>query len=160
MENNNIAKGRNSKDATIGDIDVAFINHNISEYPVTVGAPNFSPVLIEKQKDIELNVAREHAKQEYERIMEMVRILQEQAKQLVDRVDATELVHNTEYSILINYTNIYHIYYDSVKQKNILTNIGPTNWCAGPPYYYEYIAAVRKKGDSTWEYVDEDSTDN
>lgn len=160
MENSNIAKGRNSKDAIIGDLDVAFINHNSSEYPVTVGAPNFSPVLIEKKKDIELNVAREHAKQEYERIMEMVRILQEQAKQLVDRVDATELVHGAEYGMLINYTYVYHIYFDSIKNKNILSNVGPNSWCAGPPYYYQHIAAVRKKGDSTWEYVDEDSVNN
>ena len=151
----NIAKGRNSVDAQIGDIDVAFINHNVSEYPITVGAPNFAPAVVEKQRDIELNVAREHAKQEYERIMEMVRILQEQAKQLVDRVDATELVHETEYSILINYSTVYYVYRDTYKNKNVLTVIGPDNWCAGPPSYYEFLAAVRKKGDSTWEYVTE-----
>lgn len=156
----NIAKGRYSKDATIGELEVAFINHNASEYPVTVGAVNFAPVAVEKEKDISLNVAREHAKQEYDRIMEMVHILQEQAKQLMDRVDATELVHSAEFSFITNHTRHYHIYFSTMHNKNILGMIGPNDWYAGQPTHYNYIATVRKKGDSTWEYVDEDSANN
>jgi hypothetical protein len=156
----NIAKGRHSKDATIGEIDVAFINHNVSEYPVTVGAASFAPVPVEKEKDISLNVAREHAKQEYERIMEMVRILQEQAKQLMDRVDATELVHSAEYSFITTHNRQYHIYFNTLHNKNVLGMIGPDDWYAGQPTHYNYITSVRKKGDSTWEYIDENSAGN
>ena len=82
MNDSNVLKGRNSKDANIGGELVAFINHSSSEYPVEVGAAFFAPVNVQEQKDLDLNVAKEHAKEEYNRIMEMVAILQEQAKKL------------------------------------------------------------------------------
>jgi hypothetical protein len=160
MKESNVLKGRNSKDAIIDGQVVAFINRNSSEYPVEVGAGFFAPVQIEKEKDIALNVAKEHAKQEYERIMEMVHILQEQAKQLVDRLDATELVHGAEFGMIVTHSKPYFLYFDSIKNKNILSSISPITWCAGPPYYYKFVASVQKKGDSTWEYIDEDSVSN
>jgi hypothetical protein len=92
--------------------------------------------------------------------MEMVHILQEQAKQLVDRMDATELVHAAEFGMSVTYNKPYFLYFDDIKNKNILSSIGPTTWCAGPPYYYKFVASVQKKGDSTWEYIYEDSTGN
>jgi hypothetical protein len=92
--------------------------------------------------------------------MEMVHILQEQAKQLVDRLDATELVHGAEFGMIVTHSKPYFLYFDSIKNKNILTSISPTTWCAGPPYYYKFVASVQKKGDSTWEYIDEDSVSN
>ena len=156
----NVLKGRNSKDAVIGGQLVAFINRSSSEYPVEVGAAFFAPVKVQEQKDLDLNVAKEHAKEEYNRIMEMVAILQEQAKQLASRLDATELVHAAEYGIKTIHSKAYHIYFNSYKDKNILTPIGPTEWCAGPGEHLTYVASVRKKGDSTWEYIDEDSIGN
>lgn len=160
MQNKNVMKGRESKDAEIGGLPVAFINHNVSEYPIAVGAPNFTPVVVEKEKDISLNIAKQHAKQEYDRIMEMVRILEDQAKALVSRLDATDLIHNAVYGFHPVYGKQYHVYFDETKEKNILSLNHPDNWCAGPPSHWKFVASVFKKGDSTWEYVDEDSTDN
>ena len=157
----NVMKGVNSKDAEIDGTLVPFINRNSSEYPVEVGSSFFAPVKVEEQKDLALNVAREHAKQEYDRIMQMVEILQEQAKALVDRLDASELVHSAEFSIITTHNRSYHIYFDSTKDKNVLSPIGPTEWCSGRPVeHLRFVSSVRKKGDSTWEYVDEDSVSN
>ena len=155
MNDSNVLKGRNSKDANIGGELVAFINHSSSEYPVEVGAAFFAPVNVQEQKDLDLNVAKEHAKEEYNRIMEMVAILQEQAKKLASRLDATELVHTAEYGIRTIHNRTYHIYFNSCKNKNTLTPIGPTEWCAGPVEHLTYVASVKKKGDSTWEYIEE-----
>lgn len=156
----NIMKGRHSYDANVGGQLIPFINRSSSEYPVEVGAAFFAPVNVQEQKDLDLNVAKEHAKQEYNRIMEMVAILQEQAKQLASRLDATELVHSAEYGIRTTHNREYHIYFNSYKDKNILTPIGPNEWNAGPGEHITYVASVTKKGDSTWEYVDEDSVSN
>jgi hypothetical protein len=156
----NVMKGRHSYDANVGGQLVTFINRSSSEYPVEVGAAFFAPVNVQEQKDLDLNVAKEHAKQEYNRIMEMVAILQEQAKQLTSRLDATELVHSAEYGIRTTHNRAYHIYFNSYKDKNILTPIGPTEWQAGPGEHLRFIASVTKKGDSTWEYIDEDSISN
>lgn len=158
MQESNLLKGRNSFDANIGGSVVAFINHNASEYPVTVGSANFAPVVVENEKDISLNIAKQHAKQEYERIMEMVRILEEQAKQLVSRLDATDLVHKTHCMFVPGHGKEYHIYFDEFHQRNSMSMIGPKSWASTyPPDHLKFVASVRKKGDSTWEYVDEDS---
>jgi hypothetical protein len=161
MTDSNIMKGRVSKDAFIDGTIVPFINRNSSEYPVEVGAAFFAPMEVQKVKDQSLNVAKEHAKQEYDRIMEMVTILQEQAKALVDRLDASELVHSAEFGIITTHNRAYHIYFDSTKNKNVLSPIGPTDWSSGRPVeHLQFVASVNKKGDSTWEYVDEDSVSN
>jgi hypothetical protein len=160
MQKSNLLKGRNSFDANINGEVVAFINHNVSEYPVTVGAVNFAPVVVEKEKDISLNIAKQHAKEEYDRIMEMVRILEEQAKQLVSRLDATELVHNTQFSFNPVHGKEYHIYYNEYKSLNQMSLIGPNDWNTGIGEHLKFVASVRKKGDSTWEYIDEDSFSN
>ena len=156
----NVMKGVNSRDAIIGEQLVPFINRSSSEYPVEVGAAFFAPVKVEDQKDISLNIAKEHAKQEYDRIMQMVEILQEQAKQLVSRLDATDLVHETNFSFHPVHGKEYHIYLNVYRQLKQMSLIGPTNWNTGIPGHLKFIASVIKKGDSTWEYIDEDSTSN
>jgi hypothetical protein len=156
----NVMKGVNSRDAIIGEQLVPFINRSSSEYPVEVGSSFFAPVKVEDQKDISLNVAKEHAKQEYDRIMQMVEILQEQAKQLVSRLDATDLVHGTMFSFNPVYGKEYHIYLNTYLDKNQMSLIGPKNWSGNIPEHLTFVASVIKKGDSTWEYVDEDSVSN
>lgn len=160
MSTSNLLKGRNSFDANINGEIIAFINHNVSEYPVTVGSVNFTPVVVEKEKDISLNIAKQHAKEEYDRIMEMVHILEEQAKQLMSRLDATDLVHKTICTFIPKHGKEYHIYFNEYHQRNQMGMIGPKDWNTGIPDHLKFAASVRKKGDSTWEYVDEDSTDN
>ena len=157
----NVMKGVNSKDAIIGEQLVPFINRSSSEYPVEVGASFFAPVKVEDQKDLSLNVAKEHAKQEYDRIMQMVEILKEQAKQLVSRLDATDLVHGTSFAFNPVHGKEYHIYLNSIHNKNQMGLIGPKDWTGGkPPEHLTFVASAIKKGDSTWEYVDEDSVSN
>jgi hypothetical protein len=157
----NVMKGVNSKDAIIGDQLVPFINRSSSEYPVEVGASFFAPVKVEDQKDLSLNVAKEHAKQEYDRIMQMVEILKEQAKQLVSRLDATDLVHGTSFAFHPIHGKEYHIYFNTCHNKNQMGLIGPKAWSGEkPPEHLTFVATVIKKGDSTWEYVDEDSVSN
>ena len=158
-DESNLLKGRNSVDVNLGGTTVAFFNRNVSEYPTEQGA-FFAPVLVEKEKDVSLNIAKQHAKEEYDRIMEMVRILEEQAKQLVSRLDATEVVHKTTFSFTPVHGRIYHIYHNEYNQRNEMGMIGPKEWCAGPGEHLKFIASVRKKGDSTWEYIDEDSVSN
>jgi hypothetical protein len=54
--------------------------HNAIEYPMEVGAPKFAPVPIKEEKDKAINIARAHANQEYDRIMEQAAVLMRQAK--------------------------------------------------------------------------------
>ena len=89
----NQADGRNSRDMINGNVLVEFINRNVTAYPTEVSGPSFDLVPVAQQKDIMINVARMHARQEYNRIMELVAVLQRQATEVYKRLDITDLVH-------------------------------------------------------------------
>ena len=155
----NLADGRDSKDMEVGDSLVEFINRNTTPYPVEVGGPAFELIPVEKQKDIMVNVARMHAKQEYSRIMELVAVLQRQADEVRTRLDITDLVHAAKYEFQIYHGQCYWLVRDHRKGGTRLTQTGPTGWTTGGPEEYEYICRVKWLGDYTWIEVDEEGND-
>lgn len=158
-EKSNQAKGRESYDSNIGNSLVTFFNRNVSNYPTEVGAPKFELVSVTQQKDIMINVARLHANQEYERIMELVGVLQKQAEQIKRRLELTDMVHGAEYKFQLYHNQCYWLVFDTINNKSRLTPLGPNDWSTGKPKEYEYITRVRWLGDYTWIEVNEDGTD-
>ena len=151
----NVAKGRNSYDSTSTDITIAFFNKNVTPYATEAGGPKFDLVPVTKQKDIMLNVARLHAQQEYDRIMELVTVLQSQAEQIKRRLDVTDMVHAAEYQFQIAHGNTYWLLYDHRKNITRLSINGPNDWSSSAPEEYEYITQVKWLGDHTWIEVNE-----
>lgn len=156
MSSSNFAKGRNSYDANVGNSLITFFNKNVTPYPTEVGGPKFDLVPVTKQKDIMLNVARMHAEQEYDRIMELVNVLQKQASDIKRRLEITDAVHAAEYQFQLAHGNVYWLVYDTRKNITRLCIAGPDNWSSGKPDNYEYITRVKWLGDHTWiEVIDE-----
>jgi hypothetical protein len=130
------------------------IQHHSKEYPMEVGAPRFAPINVLQQKDIMINAARANAEKEYNRIMENVAVLQKQARDLIRRLEITELVHSAQYKFNPAINKKYWLFQDKVKDFMGLTPLGPNDWHTGyPPEDYEYIAQVKFLGDQTWEEV-------
>lgn len=155
MDNNN-AKGRNSFDVTTGNVVVEFFNRNVTPYPTEAGGPKFDLIAVEKQKDIMVNVARMHAEQEYNRILELVEVLQRQAAGIKRRLDITDMVHSAHYQFQTYHGQCYWLARDHMHQgRVILVSLGPDQWSTGAPDWYEYIARVKWMGDYTWAEVDE-----
>ena len=102
-----------------------------------------------------INHARMYAQQEYDRIMELVAVLEKQAQQIRRRLDITDSVHAAEYQFQLAMGNCYWLVWDIRKQITRLVIIGPTEWSSGTPVDYEYIARVKYMGDHTWMEVDE-----
>lgn len=152
----NSAKGRDSFDITTGNTLVAFFNRNITSYPTEVGGPSFDLIPVEKQKDIMVNVARMHGQQEYDRIMELVTVLQKQAADLKRRLDITDMVHAAKYEFQVYHGQKYWLVFEHNKNNTRLTHLGPKDWSAAPPDHYEYICQVKWLGDYTWIEVTED----
>lgn len=146
----NILKGRDSFDATTGNVLVPFINRSAVPYATESSGPKFDLVPVEKQKDIMLNVARMHAQQEYDRIMELVSVLERQAQQIKRRLEITDAVHAAEYQFQIAHGKNYWLVYDTRKNINRLCMRGPEGWSSGPPEDYQYIAQVQWLGDHSW----------
>ena len=151
----NSAKGRDSYDVEVGGMVIPFFNKNITPYATEAGGPKFDLVPVEKQKDIMLNVARLHAQQEYDRIMEMVAVLQKQANQIKRRLEVTDAVHAAKYEFQLGHGQIYWLVYDTRHKFTRLCHHGPTEWSTGKPDNYEYICRVKWLGDYSWQEIDE-----
>ena len=150
----NSADGRDSYDSTsTGDL-IQFFNKNVTPYPTEVGAPKFDLIPVEKQKDIMVNVARMHAQQEYNRITELVEVLQRQAAELKRRLDITDMVHAARYEFQVYHGQTYWLVNDTRRGGTRLTHNGPVDWTTGAPAEYEYVCQVRWLGDYTWLEVD------
>lgn len=151
MESNK-ADGRYSYDSTSSGQLVEFFNRNVSPYPTESSGPKFDLVPVTKQKDIMLNVARMHAQQEYDRIMELVKVLQKQAEQIKRRLDITDQVHRAYYQFQLYHGQCYWLTYDIRHKKTILCHHGPEDSLVVEGY--EWIARVKWLGDHTWVEVD------
>jgi hypothetical protein len=154
----NVSKGRNSFDSTSTDLTIAFINRNITPYPTEAGGPKFDLVPVTKQKDIMLNNARHFAQQEYNRIMELVTVLQKQADEIKRRLEVTDAVHAAEYQFQLSIGQCYWLVWDKRKQKTLLAHLGPTEWSTGKPDDYEYVTQVKFMGDHTWIEINQKET--
>lgn len=126
-------------------------------YPMDVGSPKFELVPVKKQKDVMLNTARLHAKQEYDRIMALVAVLQKQADEIQHRLDLTEQIHSAKYDFQLAHNNVYWLIYDSEKDCTRLSMMGPNEWTTGKPQAYNYITKVRWLGDYSWIEVDDEN---
>lgn len=156
-ERSNVTDGRESFDITAGNTLIAFFNRNVSTYPTEAGGPKFDLIPVEKQKDIMVNVARMHAQQEYDRIMQLVDVLQRQAAELKRRLDITDMVHAAKYDFQIYHGQSYWLLYDHAKKHTRLIHQGPKDWTVGgDSEEWEYICQVKWLGDYTWIEITEE----
>jgi IS4 transposase len=146
----NSAKGVTSYDSTSTGALIPFFNRNVSEYPTEAGSIKFDLVPVTKQKDLMLNHARMYAQQEYDRIMQLVDVLEKQAQEIKRRLEITDAVHAAEYQFQVVMGNCYWLVWNTYKEKTLLVLTGPTEWSTGTPEDYEYIAKVKYMGDHTW----------
>lgn len=155
-QRSNSAKGRNSFDADVAGSLIPFFNRNITPYATEAGGPKFEPIPVTQQKDLMINHARMYAQQEYDRIMELVAVLQKQADSIKRRLDITDLVHAAEYQFQIAMGQCYWLVWHERKEKTLLVGLGPNDWSSGPPDDYRYQARVKYMGDHTWLEVDDE----
>ena len=150
----NLAKGRDSYDSTSTGTIIPFFNRNVTPYATEAGSVKFDLIPVEKQKDLMINHARMYAQQEYDRIMELVAVLEKQAQQIKRRLEITDNVHAAEYQFSPVMGNAYWLVWDKRKEKTLLIHSGPTDWSSSAPEDYEYKAQVKYMGDHTWLEVD------
>ena len=156
MEESNSAKGRDSFDIETGNTLVHFFNRNVTPYATSTLGPTFDLVPVESQKDLMVNAARMHAQQEYDRIMELVNVLQKQASEIQHRLDITDQVRAAKYEFQVYHGQAYWLVYEHNKQGTRLTQSGPDDWSTGAPADYEYICQVKWLGDYTWVEIDKE----
>ena len=153
-EESNSAKGKDSFDIATGNTLVHFFNRNITPYATSTLGPAFDLVPVEKQKDLMINHARMYAQQEYDRIMELVAVLQKQADDIRRRLEVTDRVHAAEYQFQVVMGNCYWLVWHRRRERTLLVVTGPDEWNTGVPEDYEYLTQVKYMGDHTWLEID------
>jgi hypothetical protein len=153
VSDNNSAKGRDSFDITTGNTLVNFFNRNVTPYPTEAGGVKFDLVPVANQKDIMVNAARMHAQQEYDRIMQLVAVLQQQAEDIKRRLELTDMVRAARYDFQVYHGQIYWLVQDTRHHCTRLVHTGPADWCTGVPENYQYICRMRWLGDHTWQEI-------
>ena len=98
----NILKGRESYDSISTGAIIPFLNRNVTPYATEAGGPKFDLVPVTEQKDLMINHARMYAQQEYDRIMTLVHVLEEQAQQIKRRLEITDAVSYTHLTLPTN----------------------------------------------------------
>lgn len=146
----NSAKGRDSYDSTGTGSIIPFFNRNVTPYATEAGGPKFEPIPVTKQKDLMINHARMYAQQEYDRIMQLVAVLEKQAQDIKRRLEVTDAVHAAEYQFQVVMGHSYWLVWDTSKEVTRLTHHGPDDWSTGKPQNYKYLTEVRYMGDHTW----------
>lgn len=126
---------------------------NNVEYALDVGAPKFELVPVKQQKDLMINAARMNAQQEYDRIMELVKVLQKQAEDIKRRLWLTDLVHAAHYQMQLYPGGFYWLIYNHKKNRSELSHMGPDDWTTGSPDHLEYVVQIQWLGDQTWREV-------
>ena len=149
----NLAKGRDSYDSTSTGTIIPFFNRNVTPYATEAGSVKFELIPVEKQKDLMINHARMYAQQEYDRIMELVAVLEKQAQDIRRRLDVTDAVYAAEYNFQIVMGNCYWVVWHKRHGKNLLVLTGPDDWNTGVPEDYEYLMQVKYMGDHTWQEI-------
>ena len=149
-DKSNILKGRNSYDSTSTGALIPFLNRNVTPYATESSGPKFDLVPVTQQKDLMINHARMYAQQEYDRIMVLVRVLEEQAQQIKRRLEVTDAVHAAEFQFKLVMGRCYWLVWDKRLEKTLLIHTGPDNWSSSAPEDYVYQTQVKYMGDHTW----------
>jgi hypothetical protein len=108
---------------------------------------------VESQKDLMVNAARMYAQQEYDRIMFLVAVLQQQANDIKRRLDITDMVRAAKYDFQTYHGQTYWLVEDTKHHCTRLVRMGPSDWSTAPPQNYKYICQIQWLGDYTWQEV-------
>ena len=103
---------------------------------------------IEVVKNDSLAVMEHYANKQIESLKEHAKLLVKQAEEIKERVELAKIIAGAEYGFKPVQLRPYYLY--KKDDRFILTLIAPNEWDSP---YHEYIATVRKLGDSTWEKV-------
>ena len=107
-------------------------------------------VPIETTKKASLVVMEHHANRQIDSLKQQAALLVKQATEIQNRMELAQLISTAQYSFKPIMLKEYYLYERSGKY--ILTLIAPEEWDGKIPYG-ECVARVRQLGDSTWEEI-------
>lgn len=130
------------------DKDKVAENPGFLPYAHTVGGVEIKPVDKGRIKGRAVSAMYEQSEMQLDQIRQQIQLLAEQAKQIYDRVEVSEMIYEADMNFEPLIGHQYHLYRRK-NGKNVLSLVGPHEWGSSCPY--EFVASVRMLSDHTWE---------
>lgn len=120
-------------------------------YALDRGAPKFDLVEVKSKKDQNYNLAVQQAQKEFENLKQIADIINQQAQQIKERLEITELVYHAEYNFIPIAGGEYWLVKDTEKDILTICFLGPKDWATEAPKNYEYISKIKYLANGLWE---------
>lgn len=120
-------------------------------YALDRGAPQFSLIEVKNKKDQQFNLAIKQAQQEFQNLKQIAEVINQQAQQIKERLEVTEMIYHAEYNFIPIADSVYWVAKDLEKNIYMLCILGPNDWSTHPPENYKYISKVRFLANGLWE---------
>lgn len=122
------------------------------EYAHSIGGFAIVPTQEGAIKSKAMQAMKEQTGEHIDQIMEQMKLLAQQAKDLQDRVHLSHEIYEAEMRFEPEIGQAYHLYKNE-EGKNILSLIGPKEWGHSKPIGL-FMATVQMLADHTWKILD------
>lgn len=139
----------------MSDDQTRYKSDSTSHYPVSRLAPPFTLVDLAREIAHADEMLSNRAGSKLEVIARQVRLLQEQAQEILEQTRRDQQLHRARCSFQKKPGQIYHLYRDR-RDQPLLSLLSPADWRGRPPHRFE--GSFRLESDSSWTPVDEIET--
>ncbi|MET0081292.1 MAG: DUF2452 domain-containing protein [Candidatus Thiodiazotropha lotti] len=120
---------------------------NISPYPVSRLAPSFNLVDLAKEIAQADEMLTNKAGSQLKLIAEQVKVLQQQAKSILEQTARDQQIHRAQCSFQKKPGQVYHLYQNR-HGNSLLSMLSPDDWQGKPPN--QFIGSYRLESDRSW----------
>lgn len=141
---------KKKKEDFINPIDKDKVADNPSKLPYahTVGGAVIKPTREGVIRSKSLSAMEQQTDMQLEQIKQQIELLADQAREIQDRKELSEMIYAARISFKPEINHIYHLY-ENEEGEYVLSMIGPDEWGAKPKFS-RFIDSVRLMADHTW----------
>ena len=137
---------------THSDDENRYPSDSSSRYPVSRLAPPFALVDLAREIAQADELLSNRAGAKLEVIARQVRLLQEQAREVLAQTRRDQQLHRARCNFHKRPGQIYHLYRDQ-RDESVLSLLSPADWRGRPPHRFE--GSFRLESDGSWTPLDE-----
>ena len=139
----------------VNPIDKDKITENPSTLPYAhqVGSAVIKPTKQGVIRSKALSAMEQQTDMQLEQIRKQIELLAEQAREVQERKDMSELIYRARMSFKPEINHTYHLYLNA-EDTYILSMIAPHEW-GGKPKFKTFIKSVKLLADHTWELLED-----
>ena len=137
---------------TLSDDENRYSSDSSSSYPVSRLAPPFALVDLAREIAQADEMLSNRAGAKLEVIARQVRLLQEQAREVLAQTRRDQQLHRARCNFRKRPGQVYHLYRDR-RDEGVLSLLSPADWRGRPPHRFE--GSFRLESDGSWTPIDE-----